>query len=39
VEEAGYSGPIEVEIFNDEIWRTPVREVVEAVRQSYMAAV
>ncbi len=38
-EEAGYRGPIEVEIFNEEIWRTPVRKVVETVRQSYMAAV
>jgi sugar phosphate isomerase/epimerase len=38
-EVAGYRGPIEVEIFNDEIWRTPVREVVATVRHSYMAAV
>ncbi|MGP8271006.1 MAG: sugar phosphate isomerase/epimerase family protein [Terracidiphilus sp.] len=38
-EEAGYRGPIEVEIFNEEIWRTPVKEVVETVRQSYLAAV
>ena len=38
-EEAGYCGPIEVEIFNEEIWRTPVREVVETIRQSYMAVV
>jgi sugar phosphate isomerase/epimerase len=39
VDETGYRGPIEVEIFNDEIWRTPVREAVQMVRQSYLEAV
>ena len=38
VDEAGYRGPIEVEIFNEEIWLTPVKEVVQTVRQSYMAS-
>jgi len=35
VEEAGYNGPIEVEIFNEEVWRTPIRELIQQVRQSY----
>jgi len=39
VEEAGYRGPIEVEIFNEELWRTPLKEVVQTVRQSYLEAV
>ena len=39
VENAGYSGPIEVEIFNEEVWRTPVRELMQQVRASYLEAV
>jgi sugar phosphate isomerase/epimerase len=39
VEEAGYDGPIEVEIFNEEVWRTPIRELVQQVRQSYQDVV
>jgi len=39
VEEAGYNGPIEVEIFNEEVWRTPIRELIQHVRQSYRDAV
>jgi sugar phosphate isomerase/epimerase len=38
-EEAGYNGPIEVEIFNEEIWRTPVRKVIQKMRASYLEAV
>jgi sugar phosphate isomerase/epimerase len=39
VEEAGYHGPIEVEIFNEELWRTPLREAVQQVRRSYLESV
>jgi sugar phosphate isomerase/epimerase len=39
VENAGYSGPIEVEIFNEEVWQTPVRELIQQVRASYLEAV
>jgi sugar phosphate isomerase/epimerase len=38
-ENAGYSGPIEVEIFNEEVWQTPVRELIQQVRASYLEAV
>jgi sugar phosphate isomerase/epimerase len=39
VEEAGYCGPIEVEIFNEEVWQTPAREVIQKVRACYLEAV
>jgi sugar phosphate isomerase/epimerase len=39
VEEAGYSGPIEVEIFNEEIWQMPVREAIQKVRACYLETV
>jgi len=39
VEQAGYIGPIEVEIFNEELWRTPVGELIRKVRQCYLEAV
>jgi sugar phosphate isomerase/epimerase len=39
VEEAGYDGPIEVEIFNEEVWQMPVREVIQKVRACYLEAV
>jgi sugar phosphate isomerase/epimerase len=39
VEEAGYRGPIEVEIFNQELWRTPLKEVIQDVRHGYLEAV
>jgi sugar phosphate isomerase/epimerase len=39
VEEAGYGGPIEVEIFNEEVWQTPIKEVIKKVRQCYLEAV
>ncbi|MDJ0315646.1 sugar phosphate isomerase/epimerase family protein [Arthrobacter antibioticus] len=35
VAEAGYSGVIEVEIFNEEIWAQPHAEVVECVKDRY----
>ena len=39
VEEAGYDGPIEVEIFNEEIWQIPAREVIQKARACYLEAV
>ena len=39
VEEAGYDGPIEVEIFNEEVWQMPVREIIQKVRACYLEAV
>jgi len=35
VEAAGYSGPIEVEIFNEEVWDTPGAEVLETMIERY----
>lgn len=35
VEDAGYDGPIEVEVFNAELWRKPGREVLREVIASY----
>lgn len=35
VAEAGYSGPIEVEIFNEEVWNTPGAEVLETMIERY----
>lgn len=39
VEAAGYSGPIEVEIFNRAIWDTPGDEVLNLMKQRYLAHV
>lgn len=36
VEAAGYRGPIEVEIFNREIWDTPGDEVLELMKERYL---
>ena len=35
-EAAGYRGPVEVEIFNRELWALPGREAVRAVRGSFL---
>jgi sugar phosphate isomerase/epimerase len=35
VEEAGYSGPIEVEIFNQQVWDTPGAEVLEVIKDRF----
>lgn len=32
---AGYGGPIEVEIFNDEVWDTPGADVIETMKRRY----
>lgn len=39
VEAAGYRGPIEVEIFNRTIWDTPGNEVLDLMKQRYLAYV
>lgn len=39
VEVAGYDGPIEVEIFNQEVWQMPAREVIQKIRACYLDAV
>lgn len=36
VEEAGYRGPIEVEIFNKAVWDTPIDELLPIIRDSYL---
>ena len=38
-EAAGYTGPIEVEIFNDELWNTPLDKAIELVKECYLKAV
>jgi len=39
VEAAGYTGPIEVEIFNQTLWDTPGNEVLALMRDRYLAYV
>jgi sugar phosphate isomerase/epimerase len=39
VEDAGYDGPIEVEVINRDLWRLPGDELVELVRERFAAAV
>ncbi|MGH3098580.1 MAG: sugar phosphate isomerase/epimerase family protein [Streptosporangiales bacterium] len=39
VENAGYTGPIEVEIFDEALWRLPSSEVLDLVVQRYLAHV
>ncbi|PWA11841.1 xylose isomerase [Pueribacillus theae] len=36
VEESGYDGPIEVEIFNHDIWNTPGDKVLERMKKRYL---
>jgi sugar phosphate isomerase/epimerase len=35
VEAAGYDGPIEVEIFNQQVWDTPGEQVLETIKQRF----
>jgi sugar phosphate isomerase/epimerase len=37
VEAAGYSGPIEVEIFNQQVWDTPGEQVLEQLKRRYLS--
>lgn len=39
VEAAGYNGPIEVEIFNQEIWDRPGDEVLAQIKERYLSCV
>lgn len=39
VDAAGYDGPIEVEIFNEDIWAMPLNDAVREVRQRFAEAV
>jgi len=39
VEGAGYAGPIEVEIFNQAVWDTPIETLVPLVKERYLACV
>jgi sugar phosphate isomerase/epimerase len=36
VEAAGYSGPIEVEIFNKQVWDTPGAQVLQTIKQRFV---
>lgn len=36
IDAADYEGPIEVEIFNEEVWATPGEEVLETVKRRYL---
>ncbi len=37
--EAGYGGPIEVEIFNEELWRLPGRELLRLIKDRFLTHV
>lgn len=37
IERAGYRGPIEVEIFNESLWETPVDELVRLTKERFVA--
>ena len=39
VDRAGYAGPIEVEIFNQAVWDTPLSILVPLVKERYLACV
>jgi sugar phosphate isomerase/epimerase len=39
VDAAGYGGPIEVEIFNQQIWDTPGEQVLELMKERYLSEV
>lgn len=39
VDAAGYTGPIEVELFNQEVWERPGHEVLDLMHERYLAVV
>ena len=39
VERAGYAGPIEVEIFNQAVWDTPLDILLPLMKERYLACV
>jgi sugar phosphate isomerase/epimerase len=36
VEAAGYKGPIEVEIFNEQLWQTPIDDALQMIQDAYL---
>jgi sugar phosphate isomerase/epimerase len=36
VEAAGFDGPIEVEIFNEQLWQTPIEDAICQIREAYL---
>ena len=39
VDRSGYEGPIEVEIFNEDVWATPIDELLPRLKQRYLSCV
>ena len=39
VERAGYAGPIEVEIFNQAVWDTPLESLLPLLKERYLSCV
>lgn len=39
VQDAGYNGPVDVEIFNHEMWETPYDEVLELIKERFVSCV
>jgi len=39
VEDAGYAGPIEVEIMNEAVWNMPLDTVLPLMKERYLACV
>jgi sugar phosphate isomerase/epimerase len=39
VERAGWSGPIEVEIFNETVWNTPIDELLPRLKERFLSCV
>jgi sugar phosphate isomerase/epimerase len=39
VESAGYTGPIEVEIFNDAVWSVPLDSLLPLIKERYLSCV
>ncbi len=39
VERTGYDGPIEVEVFNDTVWTTPIDVLLPRIKERYLACV
>ena len=36
VEAAGFDGPIEVEIFNEQLWQTPIDDAIRLIQDAYL---
>jgi len=35
-EAAGFDGPIEVEIFNEQLWQTPIDDAIRLIQDAYL---